>query len=588
VRAIRSTYHPLSSLSAAWPCASNIFPEVTREAIDPDEGPVGCLEAVIDGRAVGWAYDPSAPRRRIALELNIDGERIGRVIADLARPSLADAGIGDGRHAFIVNLPARVHDGSLHTISLVLPTGEQLRVTHPLRVAATDAAPEWSSARLITDGDLAARLAPMGLDARRSESARPAGKQVLRLRSCDEAHFLRRDPSEGFSGTGLPETIFLADHVSIDRPAPLHVGMQPNVCDPKAERELRRGCKLAYVARRPAICRLPRAIVDTAAFLICPDEHLYLHDSVRGPNGFMEWFGYSAGREETWVREVDCIAERDERVVVLGAQTNNNFSHWLLESVARALLFRPFDDGSWSYLTPGLKASWRRQTLELIGLGADRVIEVEPAGLVRFSEVIAVSRGMTRTREFVPAAIHALAALGRSPATRELISGEETPGRDCRRAQGASGQRRLYVSRARSSVRGVDNEPAVVELFERHGFEVVCMETLPFAEQVGLFAEASVVAGPHGAGMTGVVFCSPGALVIELQGEGQRTGAIEYVWSLCAVLGHRFVPVVCRHTPGMEDMPLSHRAVTVDVPHLDRLLWSVLGDPHGSGESDDA
>lgn len=291
----------------------------------------------------------------------------------------------------------------------------------------------------------------------------------------------------------------------------------------------------------------------------------------------MDWFGYSAASDENWVRQVDGIAERAERVVVLGAQTNNNFSHWLLESVARALLFRPFDDGSWSYLTPTLKAPWKRQTLELIGLGRDRVIEVEPVGLARFSEVIAVSRGMTRTREFVPAAIHALAALGRSCARRELISGDDVSGREDRFEQGI-GQRRLYVSRASTNVRGVSNEPAVVELFEQHGFEVVRMETLPFAEQVELFAAASVVAGPHGAGMTGVLFCPPDALVIELQGEQQRTGAIEYVWNLCAILGHRFVPVVCRHTPGMEDMPVSHRAVTVDVPHLDQLLSSVLAD----------
>jgi hypothetical protein len=48
----------------------------------------GVLEAVEDSCAVGWAYDRSAPRRRISLQLVVDGERLGRVVADMLRPSL--------------------------------------------------------------------------------------------------------------------------------------------------------------------------------------------------------------------------------------------------------------------------------------------------------------------------------------------------------------------------------------------------------------------------------------------------------------------------------------------------------------------
>jgi len=380
----------------------------------------------------------------------------------------------------------------------------------------------------------------------------PATPRTLRLRPCDEDQFSLRDADEGFADTDIPQTIFLGDRVPMNRPEPLCVAVQPGVADPPAERAQRTARRDAYLARRPAVCRLPRAIVDTAAFVICPDEHRYLHDSVRTA-GHMEWFGYSASDDGMWTRAIDAISEREERIVVLGAQTNYNFSHWLLESVARALLFAPFDDGSWRYLTPRLDP-WQRQTLDLIGLAPDRVLELEPAGLARFPEVIAVSRGMTRMREFVPAAIAALAALGR----------------------GTEGRRRLYVSRARTNVRGISNEPDVAELFVRHGFDVVCPETLPFAKQVELFASAGVIAGPHGSGLTGVLFAPPGALVIELQPERQRAGVVEYLWNLCAVLGHSFAQVVCRHAPGTEDVPVSHREVTVDVSHLDRVLTSVL------------
>ena len=48
------------------------------------------------------------------------------------------------------------------------------------------------------------------------------------------------------------------------------------------------------------------------------------------------------------------------------------------------------------------------------------------------------------------------------------------------------------------------------------GFKVVCLEGCSFAEQVGLFASASVIVAMHGAGLTNLVFASPGTQVIEL------------------------------------------------------------------------
>lgn len=528
----------------------------------PDVALLGRLEAVIDGRALGWAFDSSAPGRRVALELLVDGKRVGRVVADLTRPSLVRDGVGDGRHAFAVNLPGRLRDGVEHAIALLLPTGEPLPVSHPLQVHWEDA-PEWSQARLTADSQAPGTPVGVQSEVRAAGVIEPLSEDLqrslrLRLRPCDEAHFLRREPVEGFSGIGEPETIFMSENVRIDRPDPVRLAVQPGVADPLGEREGRLGRDGSYLARRAAICRLPNAIVDTSAFMICPDEHHYLSDSVRG-YGLLPWFGYSPEDDGSVVRDVEGVAERGERVVVLGAQTNYNFSHWLLESVARALLFRPFDDGSWQYLTPKLNA-WQRQTLKQAGVPADRIIEVEPGGPVRFREVIAVSRAMSTMSEFIPAGIDALAALASGPAQREP----------------APWGRRLYISRERSNVRRVSNESAVAELFERHGFLVVCPETLPFDQQLELLGGAEVVAGPHGSGMTGALFSSPGTLVVELAAEQQRSGVTDYLWNLCAARNQRFAQVVCRFTPGMDEVPLAHRDITVDLPGLDKLLSAVL------------
>jgi glycosyltransferase involved in cell wall biosynthesis len=54
-----------------------------------------------DRQAVtGWALDPFAPQSRVALAIKANGEVIGRIIADLHRPDLEQAGKGDGRCSF--------------------------------------------------------------------------------------------------------------------------------------------------------------------------------------------------------------------------------------------------------------------------------------------------------------------------------------------------------------------------------------------------------------------------------------------------------------------------------------------------------
>ncbi len=51
----------------------------------------------------GWGFDPAAPGTRVAVELLLDGAPIGETTADLYRPNLVEAGIGDGHHGFAFN-----------------------------------------------------------------------------------------------------------------------------------------------------------------------------------------------------------------------------------------------------------------------------------------------------------------------------------------------------------------------------------------------------------------------------------------------------------------------------------------------------
>lgn len=94
-------------------------------------GVEGRLEAVIDGRAVGWAWDPAQPEEAVEVEILVDGEPVASGRADLERTVLAEAGIGSGRYGFDVPLPERLADDPAHTIRVTAgPEREEIEAFH--------------------------------------------------------------------------------------------------------------------------------------------------------------------------------------------------------------------------------------------------------------------------------------------------------------------------------------------------------------------------------------------------------------------------------------------------------------------------
>ena len=63
------------------------------------------------------------------------------------------------------------------------------------------------------------------------------------------------------------------------------------------------------------------------------------------------------------------------------------------------------------------------------------------------------------------------------------------------------------------------------EVLASFKFEEILPEQLSVQEQAELFASASAVVGPHGAGLTNIVFCKPQTKVIELFAPSYRHSA---------------------------------------------------------------
>lgn len=82
---------------------------------------------------------------------------------------------------------------------------------------------------------------------------------------------------------------------------------------------------------------------------------------------------------------------------------------------------------------------------------------------------------------------------------------------------GVETPRRLFLTRGTvPNTRIYLQQEQLRPWLEANGFVVVDPGTLSVQEQIDLFAGAEVVVAPHGAGLTNITFCRPGARVLEL------------------------------------------------------------------------
>jgi capsular polysaccharide biosynthesis protein len=80
----------------------------------------------------------------------------------------------------------------------------------------------------------------------------------------------------------------------------------------------------------------------------------------------------------------------------------------------------------------------------------------------------------------------------------------------------AAPYRRLYINRSDTRKRRIVNEGEILPGFAKRGFESIAAARFSFRDQVALFAEAEMVAGPHGAGFSNLLFAPQGTKVLEI------------------------------------------------------------------------
>ncbi len=131
---------------------------------------------------------------------------------------------------------------------------------------------------------------------------------------------------------------------------------------------------------------------------------------------------------------------------------------------------------------------------------------------------------------------------------------------------GGDGFENIFISRRKASVRKVINENELMDFLAPLGFKSYCLEDLSFNEQVKLFSKAKVVVGPHGSGLTNIMWSGAGTSVVELLPENRLHP--DY-FQLSRALGHRYAAVICKAANDKGD-------TTMNLPEFNRCLNNTL------------
>ena len=198
------------------------------------------------------------------------------------------------------------------------------------------------------------------------------------------------------------------------------------------------------------------------------------------------------------------MEEFDGTVAVFSALSGHIYYHWMIDVLPRIGLLRASGlelDRIDGFAINSLSAPFQRETLDILGIPADKCIESDRHPHIQAQQLVVPS--FPGYLDWVPR--------GTIEFLRQTFLGD----RDLSLPKDG-GSRRIYISRAKAQYRQLLNEAEAIALLETFGFESVCLEDLSVIAQAQLFASAEAIVAPHGGGLTNLVFCQPNTTVVEL------------------------------------------------------------------------
>ena len=233
--------------------------------------------------------------------------------------------------------------------------------------------------------------------------------------------------------------------------------------------------------------------------------------------------------------EGPCLSEV-KGLALLAAQRNENYGHWHMDVIPSLHLAQELGLlQDLRVIAPELHP-YRRQSLHLMGVRDEQIIEVKSASLyaahvnvetLLFPSFLSVHYGQVSPWQ--------------ANAYRRLLLQASRSG-FAKVGQGKIP--RVYIDRTGASKRRCSNESELIEGLKSNGFVAVKPENMSYAEQIEVFSSADVICGMMGAALVNLVFAKPHCRVIEIRPPGFSYNSLWHAYA--RILGIPFTAITGR------------------------------------------
>jgi Glycosyltransferase 61 len=214
---------------------------------------------------------------------------------------------------------------------------------------------------------------------------------------------------------------------------------------------------------------------------------------------------------------------KEDHYLVIHDVWTSNYYHWITQALPRLILAQQTGKSYKLILPDDHQTEFHKISLELLG--------------VRSYELINKGRQYYKVQKLLYPT-HDIQVGDYHDDLMRLLRGRLTEA-----TEDVIANKRIFISRASRERRIIINEAEVFSVFKDFGFEIVEFEKLSFKEQIRIMRTTMVVAGVHGAGLTNMLFMSPGARVFELT--TVVNGENYYFYTLANALGHSYYYQLC-------------------------------------------
>lgn len=237
------------------------------------------------------------------------------------------------------------------------------------------------------------------------------------------------------------------------------------------------------------------------------------------------------------------------------------YYHWIVDSLPKLFLLKEaglFDQIDY-FMVPNYSADYHRDTLEYFGIRQNRIISSRTEHHIQADSLIVSSytRVDGHHPEWVCKGLHDT-FVGPKPSS--------------------SNDKLIYISRADAKQRRVLNEPELIAMLQKYGFEVHTMSSLSMARKAELLNSARLVVGPHGSGSVNFVLCKPGTKILDLLPDNC---VVPFICDVCLKSGLTYEYLLCESdgnaTNAVEGQKIN---LSVNVAQVEEKVQALLSETH--------